>query len=256
MTLFKKKGLPLKGELVLCTVKRLEPHSAFVEIDNYEGANGMIHISEVALRGVKNIKNHLSVGEKVVCKVLYVKDNLVDVSLKRVKSGERKRKLDELRVRNRFYHLVEHACQEAGSKKLTDKVINLFIDEYGSLLSAHEALRSKGLKFLDNVDLPSKVKPLIRDSFQSLLKQLSVEIKRELTVSSTASDGLTRIKKLLTSFSKPKKTKVDISYLGSGKFLVVIEALNYKLAEEFFEGLKNDLTAKSKELGVELEFNE
>lgn len=256
MKLFKKKGLPAKDELVLCTVKRLEPNSAFVTIDDYEDAKGMIHISEVALRGVKNIKNHLSVGEKVVCKVLYIKDDLVDVSLKRVKSGERKHKLNELRIRNRFYHLVEHACQEAGSKGLVDKVIKSFIDEYGSLVNAYEALRSKGLKFLEGVKLPLKVKPLISDSFKSLLKQLKVSIKRELTVSSRAGDGLDRIKKLLTGFSKPKKISVDVSYIGSSRFSVTIEAINYRAAEDFFDDFKEELNSNSKELGVELLFNE
>jgi len=87
---FKKKGLPELGELVMCTVRQLSPHSAFVELDEYDHVEGMLHISEIALRGVKNIKDHLSVNKKIVCKVLRAKPGEVDVSLKRVNSGARK----------------------------------------------------------------------------------------------------------------------------------------------------------------------
>lgn len=254
--MFLKKGLPAKDELVLCTVKRINPHSAFVTLDEFEDAKGMIHISEVALRGVKNIKNHLSINKKVVCKVLYIKDDLVDVSLKRVKSGERKHKLNESRIEKRFYHLVEYACKEAKKKGDTAKVVQGFIDKFGSIVNAYEALKDRGLKFLDGVNLPDKVGPLLCDSFQSLLKSLSVKINRVVSVSSIKGDGVERIKSLLTGIKPPKGVIVDLIYKGSGDFTLTIEAMNYKIAEEYFDDLSESLVADGQKNGVLVSFSD
>jgi len=254
--LFKKKGFPKRDELVICTVKRINPHSAFVDLDDYDNVKGMIHISEVALRGVKNIKNHLSIGKKVVCKMLYIKDNVVDVSLKRVNSGARKQKLNDVRSESRFYHLVEHACKEAGKPKLTDKVVLLFVDKYGSILNAYEALRDKGLKFLDGISLPDKVGPVIRSNFQSLLKQLVVKIRRTMSLTSSEGDGVVCIKRLLADTPTPKNVSLSLSYKGSGDFTIVIEAMNYKIAEDFFDKLSDELIAKGRSDGVMVSFGD
>ncbi|MFA5406339.1 MAG: S1 RNA-binding domain-containing protein [Candidatus Nanoarchaeia archaeon] len=248
--MFKKKGLPEVGELVLCTVKRLSPHSAFVDLDEYERVEGMLHIGEVALRGVKNIKDHLSVNKKIVCKILRAKPGEVDVSLKRVNSGGRKQKLNESRIEKRFYHLVEHACKEAGDISITDNIITSFVKEYGNLYNAFEALRDKGLKFLDMVKLPDNIVKPINDSFNSMLQQLNVSIKKTLSISSVEGDGVNRIKELLNSIKSTKIITTKLSYLGSNKFLLTIESTNYKTAEEFFNKLMIELVAKGKSLRV------
>lgn len=252
---FKKKGFPDIEELVLCSVKRIEPHSAFVDIDEYVNVEGMIHISEVASRGVRDIRDYLSVGKKIVCKVLSNKAGEIDVSLKRVNSGARKQKLNESRTENRFYHLVEHAAFQAGKPDSGIKIIDSLINKYGSLLSAFEALKSEGLKFLDGVSLPEGVNDLIKDSFESLLKQLSVCIKRTVALSSNEGDGIVRIKKLLGSVNFPKSIiSVDFSYIGSGKFVLSIEASSYKLAEDFFVELCEKLESEGRSLGVMVSF--
>jgi len=254
--MFKLKGLPKKDELVICAVKRLDPHSAFVELDEFDNVNGMIHISEVALRGVKKIKNHLSVGKKVVCKVLNTKGGLVEVSLKRVNSGARKQKLNEVRIKNRFYKLVQHACIEAKVPKKTDVIVQSFIDKYGGIVNAYEALKIKGLAFLEGVSIPSKVDSLLKDSFQSLLKQLIVRIKREVSFDSKMGDGVLRIKKLIVGVKVPNKVSLDFSYKGSGKFAITIEAMNYKVAEEFFDKLSTDLVNRGQVVGVLVSFSD
>ena len=51
-----KKGLPSRNELLVCTVKNISPHSAFVSLDEYEDQDAMLHISEVARGRIKNIE--------------------------------------------------------------------------------------------------------------------------------------------------------------------------------------------------------
>lgn len=254
--MFKKKGFPERDELVMCTVKQISPNSAFVDLDEYNNAKGMLHITEVALRGVHNIKNYLSVGKKIVCKVLFVKDGVVDVSLKRVNSGARKQKLNEVRVSSRFYHLIEHACKEAKMTDLTDKVAQSFIDKFGSFYNANEELRNKGLKFIDGVSIPQGVNKSLNESFESLLKQLRVSIRRVINVLSKEGDGIIRIKKLLKNIETPSGINIDLTYEGSGKFLMIIESMNYKSAEDFFNSTSKNLIKKGAEDEVMVSFSD
>ncbi|MBR7554311.1 S1 domain-containing RNA-binding protein [Allobacillus sp. GCM10007491] len=54
-------------------VTRITNFGAFVELP--EGSTGLVHISEVADRYVKDINEHLSVGDEVTVKVLNVEKN-------------------------------------------------------------------------------------------------------------------------------------------------------------------------------------
>ncbi|WP_188207352.1 S1 domain-containing RNA-binding protein [Alkalibacillus aidingensis] len=61
------------GSKVRGKVTRITNFGAFVELP--EGSTGLVHISEVANKYVKDINEHLSVGDEVDVKVLNVEDN-------------------------------------------------------------------------------------------------------------------------------------------------------------------------------------
>jgi len=67
--LLKKEGFPEEDELVMCTITKVQFHSVFANLDDY-GKNGMIHISEVSPGRIRNIRDFVKEGKKVVCKVL------------------------------------------------------------------------------------------------------------------------------------------------------------------------------------------
>lgn len=54
---------------------------AFVELP--EGSTGLVHISEVADNYVKDINDHLKVGDQVEVKVINVKDGKIGLSIKK-----------------------------------------------------------------------------------------------------------------------------------------------------------------------------
>ena len=59
---------PEERDLVMCSVKEVFPYGAFVILDEYD-KEGMIHIKEISSSWVKNIRNHVREGQKIVCKV-------------------------------------------------------------------------------------------------------------------------------------------------------------------------------------------
>ena len=112
---FKKEGKPEPKELVVCTVKKILPHAAFVYLDEYNNLEAMLHVSEISSKWIKNIKDHISEGKRIVCKVMDIKHrDHIDVSLKRVRSSETKRKLNELKSEQRTEKLIEAIPPTAG----------------------------------------------------------------------------------------------------------------------------------------------
>ena len=54
--IIKRSGYPSKGEIVIGTVTRVLDFGAFVSLDEYEGKEGLVHISEVAPGWIKDIR--------------------------------------------------------------------------------------------------------------------------------------------------------------------------------------------------------
>ena len=71
------------GAIVSGKVIGITKYGAFVELEN--GKTGMVHISEVAAVYVKEITDHLSMGQEVKVKVLDIAaDGKISLSIKRV----------------------------------------------------------------------------------------------------------------------------------------------------------------------------
>ena len=92
--LLKKEGFPEEDELVICTVTSVHHSSVFTNLDEY-GRTGLIHISEISPGRIRNIRDYVVEGKKVVCKVLRVdkEKGHIDLSLRRVKEMQKKNKV-------------------------------------------------------------------------------------------------------------------------------------------------------------------
>ncbi|MBQ2904831.1 MAG: S1 RNA-binding domain-containing protein [Clostridia bacterium] len=77
-----------EGAIFSGKVTGLTDFGAFVELEG--GKTGMIHISEVASNYVKDIKEHLSVGQEVKAKVITVSpEGKISLSIKRLEEQPR-----------------------------------------------------------------------------------------------------------------------------------------------------------------------
>ena len=106
--LLKKQGFPEESELDLCTVTSVQYHSVFVDIDEY-GKSGLIHISEVSPGRIRNIRDFVREGKKVVCKVLRINEEkgYIDLSLRRVNESEKRRKINEIKKEQTAEKVIE-----------------------------------------------------------------------------------------------------------------------------------------------------
>lgn len=72
-----------EGAILSGKVTGLTDFGAFVELEG--GKTGMIHISEVASNYVKDIKDHLSVGQEVKTKIISISpEGKISLSIKRL----------------------------------------------------------------------------------------------------------------------------------------------------------------------------
>lgn len=68
------------GSVVEGTVESLMPYGAFVNIGN--GLSGLVHISQISTRRIKNPKEVLQTGQKVKAKILNTNDNKISLSMR------------------------------------------------------------------------------------------------------------------------------------------------------------------------------
>jgi len=222
----RKSGTPERNELVVCKITKLFPNSAYAELVEY-GKTGMVHVSEVALKWVRDIREFLRVNQYVVCRVMRSDKDSIQLSIKRVRKNEAESKLNEFKRENRAEKLLEMIAKEKG-KSLDDaykEVGFLLQEEFGSLYKAFEtALKNPDL--LRAKGVPQEwAKSIIETAAKSFGEKV-YEVKAELEVSCYAPNGVEVIKNAFANALKG--TSVEARYLSSPRYMLVSRGKNIK----------------------------
>src|SRR3989338_3986262 len=111
--LLKRQGFPEEGEFVLATVTAVQHNSVFTTLDEY-GKTGLIHISEVAPGRIRNIRDFVIEGKKVVCLVLRidVEKGHIDLSLRRVNENQKREKLSQIKQEQKAEKIIEFVAKK------------------------------------------------------------------------------------------------------------------------------------------------
>ncbi|MBI2152073.1 S1 RNA-binding domain-containing protein [Candidatus Woesearchaeota archaeon] len=135
--LYRREGIPEEDEIILCKVTKLFPNSVFVDILEYPGKQGMIHISEVSPGRIRNLRDFVSQDRQIVCKVLRIdrERGHIDLSLRRVNTTQRSEKLEEIKQELKAEALISNLAkklQQPAEKFYRDLVAKVF-KEYSHL---------------------------------------------------------------------------------------------------------------------------
>ena len=149
------REFPEEGEFVIATVKSIHNYGAFLSLDEYSGKDGCMHISEVAPTFVRNIRDYLKEGQKIVAKVIRVDQTKghIDMSLKRVKQQERKAKLQECKRGQKAENLLRIAAEKVGKDFETawkDVWVPLEA-EYGEAYAAFDEVAQNGIEAIKDL---------------------------------------------------------------------------------------------------------
>ncbi|XRP96613.1 translation initiation factor IF-2 subunit alpha [Methanocaldococcus sp. 16A] len=253
-----RREFPEEGDIVIGTVKDVKPYGAFVELLEYPGKEGMIHISEVTSGWVKNIRDHVKVGQRVVAKVLRVdeKKGHIDLSLKRVTEQQKRAKVQEWKRFQRASKMLERAAEKLGKslEEAWEEVGYLLEDEFGELYNAFETLVIEGKEVLDDLEISEEWKDVLYEVAKESIELTNVEVEGIIEMKSYAPDGIKQIKKALTTALKANPyddVEVKITYIGAPKYRVEVIAPDYKSGEEVFKKVCEKAVQTIKKLGGE-----
>jgi len=247
---FRRKDYPEPGEYVIATAVKLEGHGVYVSVDEY-GKNGYIPIGEVASTWVKNIKDFVKEGQKVVLKVIRVdeKKGHVDLSLRKVTEREKKEKLIQYKKSKKAEKLLESAAKTL-NKDYDEAVKTVGIpleDHFGDLYSSLEALSAKGPDAVKATGIPEDWAKALYEIAKDHVEPPIVQVKGTLQLSSPKPRGLEDIKKALLEGKRASvKTgiKTEITYDGAPRYRVRVTANNYKTAEDSMKQTTDAVIAK------------
>ena len=253
---FKKQGFPEEGELVLCTVTSVQYHSVFVNIDEY-GRGGMIHISEVAPGRIRNIRDYVKEGKKVVCKILRINHEKghIDLSLRRVNESEKRRKIDEIKKEQNAEKIVETIAVKIKMKadEFYNAISEKIFKKYKSLSKCFEDLIRGNIEHAE-LGIPDNHSSALTEAVKLRMKIPEVEVGGKLKITTYSPEGINIIKDSLKIVDEVGGGGISISYLGSGTYKITVKGSEYKEAEKKLkEGIEKAILNVEKSSG-EAEF--
>ncbi len=226
------------GDIVLCTVKSIEGASVFLDIEG-QGVGSMI-MSEVAAGRIRNIREYVTPNKKVVCKVLSIDKDHIQLSLRRVMGKEREQALENYKKERNLVSIFKTFLKNPEDK------IKEIKKEHTILEFIEEAKKDK--KILEDFFTKNEVEKLI-----PLLEEKETrekEVKKIFTLKTISQNGIDEIKSILIQETK----KADIKYLGSSQFSITVKALDFKEANIIINNIleKININAKAKKITFEL----
>ncbi len=196
------------GQIVQCTVEKIIGTTVFVKIDN--NGEGTITTSEISPGRIRNLRNFVVPGKKIICKILSIKDSKIHLSLRRVKQQEKKELLDKIKKEKNYKAVLKTIL----GKEQAEKTINKITQDY-PLIDFFEKIKEDSQlseKYLSKENSEKLIK--ILDSKKEKTKQL----KETFKLSNKSQEGITTIKEILKSSCKG--TNCKITYLAAGKYLL------------------------------------
>lgn len=242
--MLKKKGFPEVGELLLCTVTKIFGHGVFLNIEDYN-ISGMIHISEISPGRIRNLRDYVVEGKKIVCVVLRInrEKGHVDLSLRRVNDGQKRRKLDEIKQEQKSEKIAENIAKELhkDKKQFYEEITEKIFKSYKNLNSCFsEVVNNNSL--LDELGLKKEYSEKLTAVIKERMKPPKAVISGKLSLKIYAADGIDIIKQALEKVETIGKENIVVKYAGGGAFNIIITTDDFKQAEKILKDITDSVT--------------
>ncbi len=225
-----------EDDIVLCTVKNVEGTTVFLELE--EGGLGNMTLSEVAPGRIRNIREFIAPNKKVVCKVLRVHGNHVELSLRRVTAKEREAALEHHKKERTFVAMLKPILKEKLEETL-GKIKEKY--ELAELMDLARENPKVMEKFVNKEDM------IILEKIFAEKKEKEKEVKKTIFIKSMSESGLQDIQNVLST------KEAHIHYLGSSRFSISVKNADFKKANTQLDALIKTMAEKAKKLKIEFE---
>lgn len=247
-------ALPEVNEIVVGRITRVLDYGAFVDLVEYEGITGFVHISQVATGWVKNIRGFVKEGQIRACQVTHIdhEKGQLELSLSKVSAGAQRAKIESYNYLKRSQKLLEVYAKEINATfdDVWNGIATPLLDHYDSLQQAFERIS------IDGESAMTGVQPAYHDSFLKMLqKNLEVpekSVRGVFALESRKPNGVEVIKNALLAGRKAAaRAKVELYSVGSGKYDVKVSTPDFKESEKILRSVSEAvLLAIKKEGGL------
>lgn len=227
-----------EGQIVLCTVEKIVGTTVFVKIDN--NGEGTITTSEISPGRIRNLRDYVIPGKKIVCKVLSIRDKKIHLSLRRVKQYEKKELLDKLSKENSYKSILKTVLQ-----KEYEPIINK-INENFSIVDFFEKLSEMPKLIYDytNKTNGDKILKILESK-----KDKPKELRQNFKLSNNSSSGIKIVKNILQESCK--EINCDISYIAAGTYRIEIKGKDFKEIKTNMNNIINFIEKTAKKQNCE-----
>jgi translation initiation factor 2 subunit 1 len=232
---------PEVGDLVIATVVRITDYGAYVRLDEYD-KEGLLHVSEVASRWVRNIRDYVREGQKVVLKVLRVHSEKghVDLSRRRVTKREKKEKLLFWKKDRKAESLLRTAAEklDVSFEEAYEKAGVLIENAFGDLYEGLEKTAKEGVDVLLELGIEKELAITLAEIAKEKITISLVNVKGILELQNSKPKGVLDIKETLTNAKEVGESEgadVKVYLVSPPKYRIVVSAEDYKSAESILE---------------------
>jgi len=224
-----------EGDVVLCTVDRIVGTTVFVRIEN--DGEGSIVFSEIAPGRIRNIRDYVFPKKMIVCKVLRILGDHVDLSLRRVTLKEQKEVKERYKQERSFISILKTVLKEKANDIIED------ISKKGSIYDFYEKIKSdpKELESLVGQQNAKKILEILGSQ-----KQKKQVIKKEIILKSYDPNGVEKIKNIFARISG-----VEIRYISAGRYSLKQESDELKKADQKLREILEEIEKNAKKEGMD-----
>ncbi len=247
--------IPEVGEIVIGKIVKVLDYGVFLDLLEYEGVQGFVHISNVSSSWIKNIRNFVKEGQVRAGKVINIDRHRgqIDISLTKVSQSQQREKIEEYRQAKRSQKLIELLAGQAKEtpEKAWAEVAEPLLKKYDSLYEAFQIILT------DEAALsvvPKKWSALLKDIVEKNYELPEKTVKGQIVVSVPGPVGVESLKKALLAGKKKGGKSVDIFYDGSGRYGLRATSTDYKNAEKLLKSVSDEIVSQTVSMGGKAEF--
>ena len=223
------------GDVLMCTVDRIVGTVVFVKIDG--NGEGSIILSEVAPGRIRNLRDYVVPKKEIVCKVLRISGDRIDLSLRRVTQKEQKEVKEQYKQEKSCINILKSVLKEKAEGIIEEILKQNKVYEF---LQEAKKNPKKLEKLIGKID-SKKILEILNSQ-----KQKKATIKKEIFLTTTKSNGLELIKKILVPIKE-----AEIRYISAGKYSIKKEGSDLKTIDNELREIIAVTEKKSKEYGAD-----
>jgi len=238
--ILRKQEWPEVGDLVICTVEDVTDYGAYVRLDEYD-KRGLLHVSEIASSWIRNIRDYVREGQKVVLKVLRVdpEKGHIDLSLRRVTKREKIEKMLSWKRERKAEGLLRSVAERIGLsvEELYEKAGAIIDEKYG-LYEGFEKAAMEGVEVLTKIGVPEDLAEVFVEVAREKIRLPSVKVRGIVELRCLRPDGVKVIKEAFLNAKKLEKVRdADVKFyvVAAPRYCIEISSDNYKRAESVLQ---------------------